>query len=71
MVKFRIETMIDPVSQLVSASIHYPVNTEVPIAKTAAIFPSPEIADKEVTAMLTEIFKQHGKVILRAIEVNE
>ena len=58
MVKFRIETTVDPVSQLVSASIHYPVNAKKPIAKTAAIFPNRETADKEVSAMIDAIFKK-------------
>ena len=69
--KFRIETRVDPVSQLVSASIHYPVNTKEPIAKTAAIFPSREIADKEVTTLIKQIFEKHGDVISRAVDINE
>ena len=58
MLKFRIETTVNPETQLVSASIHYPVNAQEPIAKTASIFPTREIAKKEVMAMIDEIFKK-------------
>ena len=71
MLKIRIETAIDPISQLVSASIHYPVNAKKPIAETAAIFPNHEVADQKVTAVIDEIFQKDEHVIIHPAAVDD
>ena len=68
MIKFRIETAIDPDTNLVSASIHYPASEKEPIARTACIFPTPDLAKQEVLAMLDEMFTDEHQPPIEVID---
>ncbi|MBI3562184.1 MAG: hypothetical protein HY080_10785 [Gammaproteobacteria bacterium] len=56
MINLRIETITDALTNLVYAEIYYPESATEPIAKTAAIYRSPEHAKSEVLALIKLAF---------------